>query len=94
MALDGDPRHSASHDNLIGHLAGPLLTGTTQTPLPLTPVADGLRGVVDWVSRQPLLLIGTRVALAEHAVVVTVQVTPRRDVAASSATVRFAPLDY
>ena len=91
MALDGDPRRSASHDNLIGHLAGPLLAGTTQTPLPLTPVADGLRGVVDWVSRQPLLLIGTRVALAERAVVVTVQVTPRRDVAASSATVRFAP---
>ena len=52
MALDGDPRRSASHDNLIGHLAGPFLAGTTQTPLPLTPVADGLRGVVDWVSRE------------------------------------------
>jgi len=91
MALDGDPRRSASHDNLMGHLAGPLLAGTTQTTLPLTVAGGGVTATVDWVSRQPVLLIGTRIALEERAVVVTVQVTPRRDVPASSATVRLAP---
>src|SRR4029434_826443 len=91
MAFDSDPRRSASHDNLIGHLAGPLLAGPTHTALPLALADDGLHAAVDWVSRQPLLLVGTRVAVGERALTVTVQVTPRRDVPASSATVRFAP---
>ena len=91
MALDGDPRRSASHDNLIGHLAGPLLAGNPQTTLPLAVGSGGLQASADWVSRQPVLLIGTRIALAERSVVVTVQVTPRRDVPASSVSVRFAP---
>ncbi len=91
MDFESDPRRSASHDNTIAHLAGPLLAGTGNTPIALGAVAGGFGASVDWSSRQPLLLIGTRVPVGERGFTVTVQVTPRRDVAPSSTTVRFAP---
>jgi len=91
MALDSDPRRSASHDNLIAHLAGPLLAATTDTPLALGRVAGEVGATVDWVSRQPLLLIGTRAPVGERGFTVSVRITPHRDVAPSSTTLRFAP---
>ncbi len=90
MVLDVDPRRSASHDNLIDHLSGPLLAGTSDVVLTLTRAADGLHATVDWVSRQPMLLVGTRSAVAERGFVVTTQITPKADLPASSTTVRFA----
>jgi hypothetical protein len=91
MTFDSDPRRSASHDNLIAHLIGPFLAATANTSVALATGPSGLAASVDWVSRQPLLLIGTRLPLAERALVATVQVTPRGSQPSSAATVRFAP---
>ncbi|TMQ04832.1 MAG: hypothetical protein E6J90_50550, partial [Deltaproteobacteria bacterium] len=88
--LDGDPRRSAAHRNMAEHLAGPLRGGAAETPLVLALANGAWRTRVDWVSRQPLLLLELRAPLAEHGRVFTVEVTPDGG-AAVTATLAFAP---
>ncbi|HEY0987405.1 MAG TPA: hypothetical protein VGD80_10155, partial [Kofleriaceae bacterium] len=88
--LDVDRLRSASHRNMAEHLAGPFRGGAIETPLALVHRSGKWRARVDWVSRQPLLLLELRTPLAEHGYTVTVEVAPDRG-PRSTSTLELAP---
>lgn len=92
MAIDSDPRRSASHLNLLEHLSGPFRGGATDTPIPIAAGADGFAASVDPGTRWPLLLVGTRAAVGPRGFDVTVTVTERTAPPTTTTTVlHFAP---
>jgi hypothetical protein len=94
MAIDSDPRRSAAHASMLAHLTAPFQGGATDCAVPITAGASAtFVARVDRVSRQPLLLVGTRAAVGARGFSVSVQVKPRTpaNAPAVTSTLRFAP---
>ena len=75
--LDADPQRSASHANAIACLTTPFAGGAVETPLTLATSNGTVVTSVDWMTREPLLLVGTAAAVDSVGFSVTVTVTPR-----------------
>ncbi len=89
MSVDADRAQSASHVHAFEHLTPPFQGGAHDTALPLD--AAGAASVT-WVSRYPLLLVGTHGSLGQDSMAVTVTVTIQgASTPEPPVTVTFAP---
>lgn len=90
MAIDSDPKRSASHLNLIDHLSGPFRNAAVDIPIELAASGVEVIASIDATARRPLLLVGTRRAVGTHGLRAAVSVTPDGD-AAVTTELHFAP---
>lgn len=77
MAIDSDPKRSASHLNLLDHLSGPFRGGAVDVPIAIAPAGTSWVGVLDATARRPLVLAGLREPVGAAGLDVQITVVPQ-----------------